>query len=112
MNDIETTYKILYQLEAEEDLKEIANYYQQTGSEEIAERNIDRILNSIDSLEKMPHRCQTSDFSENIRKLSVPNLPYIVFFKIIGENVYILNIFNAKRSQKILQSKYKNSWIS
>lgn len=109
MKDIEITYKILYQVEAEEDLKEIANYYQIVGSEELAERNLDRILNSIDSLEKMPYRCQVSDFSDSIHKLTVPNLPYLVFFKIIGENVYILNIFNAKRSQKILQSKYKNS---
>ncbi|WP_373784653.1 type II toxin-antitoxin system RelE/ParE family toxin [Kaistella sp.] len=109
MNDTETIYKIFYQFEAEEDLKEIANYYQYAGGEDIAEMNIDRILNSIDSLEKMPFRCSTSDFSKNIRKLNVPNLPYIVFFKIIGENVYVLNIFHTKRSQKILQRKYQNS---
>lgn len=109
MNDIDITYNIFYQLEAQEDLKEIANYYKLTGGLEVAEKNIDRILNSIDSLEKLPSRCQVSDFYKNIRKLVIPNLPYLVFFKIVGENVYILNIFNTNKDQKILQSKFKSS---
>lgn len=101
-------YQVLWQSEAEADLKEIAFYYHQVGGLELAERNIDRILASIDGLQSMPERCQVSDFSGNIRKLSVYKMPYVVFFKIIDDKVYLLNIFNTRRSQKILEDKYQN----
>lgn len=108
LEDFEIFYQILWQTEAEEDLKEIATYYREVGGLELAKKNLDRILNSIDGLQKMPSRCQVSDFSPNIRKLTVVNLPYLVFFKIIGDKVYILRIYNAKRSQKTLQNQLKN----
>lgn len=108
LEDFEIFYQILWQTEAEEDLKEIATYYREVGGLELAKKNLDRILNSIDGLQKMPSRCQVSDFSPNIHKLTVVNLPYLVFFKIIGDKVYILRIYNAKRSQKTLQNQLKN----
>lgn len=108
LENFETSYQILWQDEAQEDLKEIATYYREAGGLELTEKNLDRILNSIDGLKKMPERCQISSFSPNIRRLTVVNLPYLVFFKIIGDKVYILRIFSAKRSPKTIQNQLKN----
>lgn len=108
MENIEIIYKIEYQSEAEADLKDIAFYYHQTAGAEIAQRNVERILNSIDGLEQMPHRCPICDFSPNVRKLTVPKLPYLVFFKVVGDTVHILNIFNAKRNPRLLELKYQD----
>lgn len=104
----ELVYKIFFQNEAKADLNEIGLYYAQFGGEAVAEINLDRILNSIDGLQKMPNRCPACDFSPNIKKLTVVGLPFLVFFKIIGDAVHILRIYNAKRNQKILQDQLKN----
>lgn len=108
MEQINKIYQIHYQSEAQDDLKEIALYYTQVADFEVAKRNIGRILDSIDGLEIMPYRCPVSDFSPNIRKLVVPKLPYLVFFKIINDVVYVLNIYSAKRNPKLLELKYKD----
>lgn len=108
MENTEIIYKIEYQSEAEADLKDIAFYYHQTAGTEIAKTNIERILNSIDGLEHMPYRCPVCDFSPNIRKLTVPKLPYLVFFKVVGDTVHILNIFNARRNPRLLELKYQD----
>lgn len=108
MENIEIIYQIEYQSEAEADLKDIAFYYHQTAGAEIAKKNIERILNSIDGLDQMPYRCLVCDFSPNIRKLTVPQLPYLVFFKVVDNTVYILNIYNAKCNPKRLELKYKD----
>ncbi|MCG7412883.1 type II toxin-antitoxin system RelE/ParE family toxin [Moraxella nonliquefaciens] len=108
MENTEIIYKIEYQSEAEADLKDIAFYYHQTAGTDIAKTNIERILNSIDGLEHIPYRCPVCDFSPNIRKLTVPKLPYLVFFKVVGDTVHILNIFNAKRNPRLLELKYQD----
>lgn len=101
-------YKIEYQHEAEIDLKDIASYYHQTAGLEVAKKNIGRILDSIDGLEQMPYRCPICDFSPNVRKLVIPKLPYLVFFKVVGDTVHILNVYSSKRNQRLLALKYKD----
>ena len=108
MENTEIIYKIEYQSEAEADLKDIAFYYHQTAGSEIAKTNIERILNSIDGLEYMPYRCPVCDFSPNVRRLVVPKSPYLVFFKVVGDTVHILNVYNSKRDQKLLKLKYQD----
>lgn len=108
MENTEIIYKIEYQSEAEADLKDIAFYYHQTAGAEVAKNNIERILNSIDGLEQMPYRCPVCDFSPNVRKLIVPKLPYLVFFKVVGDTVHILNVYSSKRNQRLLELKYQD----
>lgn len=107
MENIEN-YKIEYQSEAEADLKDIAFYYHQSAGVEVAKKNIERILSSIDGLEKMPYRCPLTSFSQTIHKLTVPNLPYLVFYKVVGDTVHILNIFHAKRNPNWFKMKLKD----
>ncbi len=109
MENNEITYEIFYQTEAEEDLKEIVAYYHENASFEVAKNNLNRILDSIKGLSFMPKKCPVSDFSKEIRKLSVVDLPYLVFFKVIENRVIILNIFHSSRSPKFIASRFKNS---
>lgn len=102
------TYTIEYQNEAQADLQDIASYYNEVAGLMVANQNIERILNSIDGLHQLPHRCPLASFSQTIHKLTVPNLPYLVFYKVVGDKVHILNIFHAKHDPKWFKMKLKN----
>ncbi len=109
MENSEITYEISYQIEAQEDLKEIIAYYDEIAGFEVAENNLNRILNSIDGLSFMPQKCPVLGFSKEIRKLSVVDLPYLVFFKIIEHKVIILNIFHSSRNPKLIAQQLQHS---
>lgn len=100
MQDNEITYEIYYQIEAQEDLKEIVAYYHEIAGFSVADNNLNRILNSIDGLSFMPQKCPISSFSKEIRKLSVVDLPFLVFFKIMENKVVVLNIVHSSRNPK------------
>lgn len=109
MENQEFNYIICFQEEAKEDLKEIIAYYKETAGNEVANSNLDRILNSIDGLSLFPNRCPLCHFSSEIRKLVVIGLPYLVFFKVIENRVYILNIFHSKRNPRWIIQNLENS---
>ncbi len=101
-------YSIYHEPEAREALKDILFYYIDTVGYEVALDISFRIETSINSLANMPKKCQVSDFSKNVRKLSIPNLPYIVYFTIEGNQVIILEVIHGSRNQTFLLEKYKN----
>lgn len=100
-------YSIYQQLEAREALQNILFYYIDTAGYEVALDISVRIEASINGLTYMPKKCQVSDFSRNIRKLSIPNLPYIVYFTIEEHQVIILEVIHGSKNQEYLFEKYK-----
>ncbi len=101
------TYNIYIEPEAKNALRNILFYYVDTVGYEKADNIITQIQSSIESLENMPKRCQISDFSKHVHKLSIPNLPYIVYFFIQENTVIILDVIHGSRNQKNLYEKYK-----
>lgn len=102
-------YKIIYEPEAEKALEQISCYYIDQVGYELASNIIETITEAINSLQTMPNRCQKSDFSENVHRLVLPKLPYLVYFCIleISQEVVILEILHGKRDQRFLQTKYE-----
>lgn len=103
-----TDYQIVYETEALDSLDEIAWYYTTHASYDVAQRNLQKILTSINSLDTMPMRCPIADFSPHIHKFLIIGLPYIAFFTIRGDCVHILDVFHTRQSQDILYTRYKN----
>jgi plasmid stabilization system protein ParE len=58
---------------------------------------IDRIDAAVDSLSAMPLRFPATDYDPTIRKMTVPGLPYIVFYRVAGEDVFIAEVFHTSR---------------
>lgn len=100
-------YSIYQQPEVNDALQHILFYYIDTAGYDVALDISIKIEASINSLSHMPKKCQVSDFSKNIRKLSIPNLPYIVYFTIEDNQVIILEIIHGSRNQDFLFEKYK-----
>ncbi|TXJ06547.1 MAG: type II toxin-antitoxin system RelE/ParE family toxin [Acinetobacter sp.] len=101
-------YNIIYEQQAQEDLQEILLYYATVGGYELAESISTQIMTSIAQLDIMPNRCQISDFSDSIRKLTIQDLPYVAYFDVLGFNVHVLEIIHGSRNQNFLYEKLKN----
>ncbi len=101
-------YKISYEEEALQALEDIAFYFAQQNEYLVGKNIIERIKVSIDSLKIMPNRCVNSNFSPNVKKLSIPKLPYIAYFSIKNDTVYIMEILHGSRNQDYLYLKYKD----
>lgn len=100
-------YQVTIELEAELSIGEIYQHYQEVAGQEIAERNLEILELAINSLNKLPTRCPISDFSPHIRKMVVPKLPYLIFYTIKDDEVIVMEVFNAKKDQRILSLKYQ-----
>lgn len=101
-------YTITLEEEAEISIREIFQHYIDVADYNVADENIKIIENAINALDTMPNRCPVSEFSQKVRKLVIPKLPYLVFYMVKDFEVVILEVFHAKRDQNILFLKYKN----
>ena len=55
------------------------------------------IRQSIRALEYFPHQGRATN-RPSVRRLMVMNYPYVVYYRVAGDEVEILNIFHAKRN--------------
>lgn len=91
-------YQIVYEPEALISLEQIAIYYADVGGYELAESIVSRIQANIDGLENLPERFPKTEFSKEIRKLAVTNLPFVVYFSVKENKVFVLEILHSSRN--------------
>lgn len=104
------TYKVIVTEQAEKGLINLFEYYIDIAGYLVAEANITAIEICLESLNRLPHRYQISDFSSQIRRLVVPNLPFLVYYTILEleQEVHILEVLDSRKDLIFLKSKYKN----
>lgn len=101
-------FSIIYEQEALQALADIGLYYETVGGANLKYENIKRIQAHISTLDFMPYKNPVTDFSEKVRKLVIQNMPYVVFYTVKGNNIYILEVIHTKRDQNYLKEKYGN----
>ena len=89
--------KILWTDEALEDLAEIVVYYYANASSSTAESVERRIIEHVEVLPPFPERIRKSDRIPGAHELVVNRLPYIVFIKLLSEEIAVLNVVHTAR---------------
>jgi plasmid stabilization system protein ParE len=93
-------YEVILQPTAEADIESAYLYLRREASPEVANRWYNALLDSMDTLEEMPHRCplapESQFFPEEIRHLLIR--PYRVLFAVINDTVRILHVRHMSRS--------------
>lgn len=80
-----------------DDLAAIVAYYLEAASPWTAEVVHQRILAAIVELRDFPERVRQSERVPGARELVVPRLPYLVFVKIAGNDLIVLNVVHTAR---------------
>ena len=89
--------RILWSEEALDDLEEILAYYHLEASPRTAAAVERRIIGEIESLPPPPERIRESDRVPGARELVVSKLPYVVFVRVRGDTIIVLNVVHTKR---------------
>lgn len=89
--------RIVWTEEALGDLEEILAYYQLNAGPATAKAVHDRIVSEIVALQTFPERIRASDRIPGARELVVTRLPYIVFLKVIDDELVILAVVHTAR---------------
>ena len=96
-------YKIRYLQEAVDDLDEIVLYIAKDSTEN-AFKKYDEIRKNINKLSVLPKRGRLVP-DKNMTRLGIRMLfisSYIIFYRIIGEEVFIYRILHGKQNYPIL----------
>nr|WP_296752404.1 type II toxin-antitoxin system RelE/ParE family toxin [Thioalkalivibrio sp.] len=89
--------RILWTDEALEDLVEIVAYYYANASSSTAESVERRIIEHVEALPPFPERIRKSDRIPGAHELVVNRLPYVVFVKLLSEEIVVLNVVHTAR---------------
>ena len=89
--------RILWSDEALGDLEEILAYYYLEASPRVAEAVEKRIVGEIEALPPYPERIRESDRIPGAGELVVSKLPYVVFVRVSGDTIIVLNVVHTKR---------------
>lgn len=89
--------RIVWTEEALGDLEEILAYYQLNAGPATAKAVYDRIASDIVTLQSFPERIRASDRVPGALELVVTRLPYIVFLKMMDDELVILAVAHTAR---------------
>lgn len=89
--------RILWTSEALRDLEEILAFYYLEASPRTAAAVEQRIIREIEALPPFTERVRDSDRVPGARELVVKKLPYVVFVKILKDEIVVLNVVHTKR---------------
>jgi len=89
--------RILWTDEALEDLVEIVADYYANASSSAAESVERRIIEHVEALPPFPERIRKSDRIPGAHELIVNRLPYVVFVKLLSEEIVVLNVVHTAR---------------
>jgi toxin ParE1/3/4 len=79
------------------DFRAISQYIEQNGGIEAANRVSRGIYESIQTLRTMPYRGRPGKIADT-RELVVPGLPYVAFYRVIGDRVRVFGIVHGARN--------------
>jgi plasmid stabilization system protein ParE len=82
--------------EAEEELAEAAAWYEarRAGLGVALIAHVDR---AFDEIQEGPHACALWRDDRSYRRKIVPRFPYVIFFRVVGEEVEVMAVAHARR---------------
>lgn len=88
--------QIRFTVQANRDIDSIFDYVSQNVSILFAQEVLDRIENMIDKLVLLPEMGRIGRVLDT-RELVIPDLPYIVAYRILNNEIHILAIIHQRR---------------
>ncbi len=79
------------------DLSSIAEYYAATPA--LADKLIQQIVRSASALIGNPHLGRPSESADGIHELHVPDLPYLLPYRVVDDRVEILRVFHEAQDR-------------
>ena len=89
--------RIFWADEALDDFEEILAWYAREAGPRAAIAVQRRIVFDLEALAPFPERIRASERVPGTRELVVGKLPYIVFVKIVGDALVVLNVVHTRR---------------
>lgn len=89
--------RIVWTIEALEDLENIIVYYYENVGPETAEAIERRIVQQVENLHDYPERVRESDRVPGTRETVIKRLPYIAFIRVTESEIQVLNIVHTAR---------------
>ncbi len=93
-------YQVLYSIEANNDLADIYNYYLQEVNENLADKILEQIVESLAKLDFSPYRTVASHKIAKAREFKIPNLSYRAFI-VIDEQTKIVKILHIVHTSRM-----------
>lgn len=81
---------------AEKDLDTIAEYYRKEAGDLVAADNVLRIVRNVAALIDMPERTRPGRIP-GTRELVFTDLPYLIPYRVKGDEIQILRVFHTAR---------------
>lgn len=89
--------RILWTDQALDDFEDILAWYAREAGPHAAIAVQRRIVFDLEALAPFPERIRASERVPGTRELVVSKLPYIVFVKIVGDALVVLNVVHTRR---------------
>lgn len=90
-------FSIVYADAAKDDITDIAGYIDEKAGAIVAARFIDRIIATVESLSRMPHRHRERDeLGAGLRVIGFRR--YLIFYRIDGNVVSIIRVLHGARN--------------
>ena len=84
---------------AQRELQDILEYYSRDAGQAVAIRLIQRIVRSAEILLDFPRLGKPSQYMEQVRELQVPQLPFLVPYRLRDSRIEILTVFDERRQR-------------
>ena len=88
---------------AARDLNQIWDYYDEVAGEEVADRQIGRIESRFLLIAENPYiGVLRTEYGPDVRTYRVPNLPYVIIYKVSGGVIEITRVVHGRRNLRRL----------
>jgi toxin ParE1/3/4 len=84
---------------AQRDLTSIFAYYESAANKDVANRVLQRIVRSASFLIDNPYLGRPSQSADGIHELQVPQLPYLLPYRVAEERIEILRVFHEAQDR-------------
>jgi plasmid stabilization system protein ParE len=91
--------RIIWLLAARRDLQSIAAYYRKAAGKAVADRMSQRIARSAMLLADHPHLGHPADSADGVHEWQVPQLPYLLPYRVRGDAIEILRVFHESQEK-------------
>ncbi len=86
--------RILWLPQARHDLKSIRRYYTEVANKAAADHRVQNIVHAAEHLLDHPFLGHPSERAEGVHELQVGKLPYVLPYRVVGDSVEILCVFD------------------
>ena len=76
------------------DLQSIRRYYTEVASKAVADRRVHTIVHAAERLLDHPFLGHPSEGTQGVHELQVGRLPYLLPFRVVGDRIEILRVFD------------------